>query len=149
MAAGNVYLNFDGQGEEAFNFYKSVFGGEFMGGISRFGDMPPHEGASAIADEVANQVMHIALPILGGSILMGSDAPAAFGMPPVVAGNNMHITLSADSRAETDQLFAALSADGKVTMDMQDTFWGSYFGTCTDRYGVQWMFDYMETSCAE
>ena len=144
MASVNDYLNFDGQGEEAFNFYKSVFGGDFMGGISRFGDMPPEEGAPPLPEDVASQVLHVSVPILGGSFQMGSDAPASFGMPPVIAGNNMHITLSPDSREETGRLFKVLSAGGQVSMEMQDTFWGSYFGTCTDRYGIQWMFDYAE-----
>lgn len=148
MATVNVYLNFDGQCEEAFNFYKSIFGGEFIGEISRFGDMPPEEGAPSLPDDVASQVLHVSLPILGGSILMGSDAPESFGMPPLIAGNNMHITLSPDSREETDRLFTALAAGGTVTMALEDTFWGSYFGTCTDRYGIQWMLDYAETPAA-
>lgn len=146
MASVNVYLNFDGQCEEAFNFYKSVFGGEFMDGISRFGDMPAEDGMPSMPSDVQNQVLHVALHILDSCILMGSDSPAAFGMPPVVAGNNMHITLSPDSRAETDRIFATLADGGEVTMDLHDAFWGSYFGTCSDRYGIQWMLDFAENA---
>lgn len=149
MATVNVYLNFDGRCEEAFSFYKSAFGGDFVGGISRFGDMPPQEGSMEFPDSVKSQVMHVALPIMGGNILMGSDAPEEFGIPPVVMGNNMHITISPDSREEADRLFAILSEDGLVTMALEDTFWGSYFGTCTDRYGVQWMLDYMDKPCVD
>lgn len=149
MATVNMYLNFSGQCEEAFNFYKSVFGGEFVGGISRFGDMPAEEGAPAVPAEVANQVMHMALPIGGGCILMGSDAPAAFGIPAVVKGNNMYIALSPDSREDALRIFTELTADGEVSMPLEDTFWGSYFGSGTDRYGIQWMVDYMEAPCVD
>ena len=141
MARVNTYLNFKRNTEEAFNFYKQVFGGDFEGEISRFGDIPPHEGVPPIADEDKNLVMHIALPIFGGHLLMGTDAPESMGMT-LVEGNNVHISLEPDSRSEAERLFKALSAGGKVTMDLQDAFWGAYFGSCVDKYGIQWMVNF-------
>jgi PhnB protein len=141
MARTNTYLNFPRNTEEAFNFYKSVFGGEFTrGGIARMGDAPTMEGQPAIADADKNLVMHIELPIVGGHVLMGTDAPESMGFK-VNFGNNMHISLEPDTKAETRKLFSALSAGGKVTMELADMFWGAYFGSCTDKFGVQWMFN--------
>jgi PhnB protein len=142
MAIVGTYLNFSRNTEEAFNFYKSVFGGEFSrGGISRLGDIPAGEGMPVIAEEDKNLIMHVELPILGGHLLMGTDAPESMGFH-LNQGNNMHIELEPDSRAETKRLFNALSAGGKITMDLQDMFWGSYYGTCIDKFGVQWMFNF-------
>jgi len=138
MARVSTYLNFGRNTEEAFNFYKSVFGGEFEGGIARFKDIPPQEGTPPLADADKDLVMHIALPILGGHLLMGTDAPESFGFK-VNYGNNVHINLEPDTREETKKLFDALSAGGTVTMPLQDMFWDAYFGSCTDKYGVQWM----------
>lgn len=139
MARTSTYLNFPRQTEEAFNFYKSVFGGDFSsGGIARFSDIPPMEGAPALAEADKNLVMHIELEITGGHILMGTDAPESMGFT-VNFGNNVHINLEPDTRAETKRLFEALSQGGKVTMELQDMFWGAYYGSCTDKYGVQWM----------
>lgn len=144
MARVCTYLNFRRNTEEAFNFYRTVFGGEFGGtGISRMSDVPAQEGMPRLAQEDKNLVMHIELPILGGHILMGTDAPESMGFNLNI-GNNVHIDLEPDTKAETKKLFKALSAGGKVTMDLQDMFWGSYYGSCTDKYGVQWMF-----SCSE
>jgi PhnB protein len=141
MAAVSTYLNFPRNTEEVFNFYKSIFGGEYSrGGIARFSDIPPSEGAPKIADEDKNLVMHIELPILGGHVLMGTDAPESMGFK-VNYGNNVHINLEPDTKAETKRLFDALSAGGKITMELQDMFWGSYYGSCTDKYGIQWMFN--------
>ncbi|MGV3508484.1 MAG: VOC family protein [Sphingobacteriaceae bacterium] len=141
MAKVSTYLNFPRETEEAFNFYKSVFGGEFAGdGISRMGEVPPMEGMPPLAEEDKNLVMHVALPILGGHVLMGTDAPESMGFK-VNTGNNVYINLEPDTREETKKLFDALSAGGTVTMDLQDMFWGDYFGSCTDKYGVQWMFN--------
>jgi PhnB protein len=140
MATVGTYLNFTRNTEEAFNFYRSVFGGEFQGGINRFGDIPPTDGAPQIAAGDKNLVMHIALPILGGHLLMGTDAPETMGFN-VNIGNNVHISLHPDTRKQTADLFKKLSDAGKVTMDLQDTFWGAYYGSCTDRFGVQWMFN--------
>ncbi len=141
MARVSTYLNFSRNTEEAFNFYKSIFGGEFAGnGISRFGDIPPTDGMPPLAEADKNLVMHIELPILGGHSLMGTDAPESIGFT-IEPGNNVFINLEPDTRQETKRLFDALSAGGKVTMDLQDMFWGDYFGSCTDKYGVQWMFN--------
>lgn len=140
MARVGTYLNFPRNTEEAFNFYKSVFGGEFEGGISRFSSVPPQPGAPAIAEEDKNLVMHVCLPILGGHRLMGTDAPESMGFK-VVPGNNVYVSLHPDTRAEADRIFAALSAGGKVEMPLQDMFWGDYFGSFTDRFGVQWMIN--------
>lgn len=141
MARVSTYLNFPRNTEEAFNFYKSVFGGEFgSGGISRMGDIPSSEGTPPIAEEDKNLVMHVELPVLAGHLLMGTDAPESMGFS-INYGNNVHISLEPDTRAETKRLFDALSAGGKVTMELQDMFWGSYYGSCTDKFGVQWMFN--------
>ena len=140
MARTSTYLNFPRNTDAAFNFYKSVFGGDFAGGVARFGDMPAQEGAPPLAESDNNLIMHIELPILGGHVLMGTDAPESFGFT-VNFGNNIYINLEPDSRIETDRLFAALSAGGKVGMPLQDMFWGAYFGSCTDKFGVQWMFN--------
>src|SRR4030095_3253751 len=121
MASTSTYLNFARNTEEAFNFYKSVFGTEFNGPIARFGEIPPQEGMPPIADTDKNLVMHIELPIVGGHKLMGTDAPESMGFK-VNFGNNVHITLEPDTREETKRLFEKLSAGGKVTMDFQDMF---------------------------
>jgi len=141
MASVSTYLNFSRQTEEAFNFYKSVFGGDFVDGkISRFSDIPPQEGAPPLSEGDSNLVMHVALPITGGHLLMGTDAPETMGFT-VNFGNNMYINLEPDTRAETQKLFKALSSSGTVGMELQDMFWGDYFGSLTDKYGVQWMFN--------
>lgn len=140
MARVSTYLNFSRNTEEAFNFYRSVFGGDFNGPIARFGDMPPQDGMPPLAEQDKNLVMHMELPITGGHVLMGTDAPESFGFT-VNFGNNVHLNLEPDTRAETKRLFDALSAGGKVTMELQDMFWGAYYGSCTDKFGVQWMFN--------
>src|SRR3989344_3608906 len=108
MARVSTYLNFTNKTEEAFEFYRSVFGGEFTGGIHRFSEVPPAEGMPGIAESDKNLIMHIELPILGGHVLMGTDAPESMGFK-VVPGNNVHISLEPDTREEADRLFAALS----------------------------------------
>ena len=140
MARVSTYLNFASNTEEAFNFYKSVFGTEFNGPIARFGDIPAQEGMPPLSDADKNLVMHIELPITAGHVLMGTDAPKSMGFS-VSFGNNTHINLEPDTKEETKKLFDGLSAGGKVTMDLQDMFWGAYFGSCTDKFGVQWMFN--------
>ncbi len=144
MASVNVYLNFPGNTEEAFLFYKSVFGTEFYrDGIMRFKDVPPMEGMPPMPDDVGNMVMHVSLPILGGHMLMGSDAPEQMGFK-VNIGNNFYINLQIDTREESRKLFKALSEGGKVEQELQDMFWDEYWGACKDKFGVQWMF-----SCSE
>jgi PhnB protein len=141
MARVSTYLNFPRQTEEAFLFYQSVFGGEFGNdGIARFSDIPPFEGMPPIAEEDKNLVMHIELPILGGHILMATDAPETMGFN-VIPGNNMNINLEPDSREETKRLFDALSSGGTITMELGDMFWGAYSGSCVDKFGVNWMFN--------
>jgi PhnB protein len=139
MAKVSTYLNFPRNTEEAFNFYRSVFGGEFMGGIMRFSDIPPSENNPSLPDDDKNLVMHIELPILGGHLLMGTDAPESMGFN-VNSGNNVYISLHPDTRDDTQRLFNALSQGGKVEMELQDMFWGDYYGSLTDRFGIQWMF---------
>ena len=142
MARTSTYLNFPRNTEEAFNFYKSIFGGEFGGGhIARFGDIPPSDSAPPIAASDKNLVMHIELPVTGGHVLMGTDAPESMGFK-VNFGNNVYINLEPDTKEETIRLFTALSSGGKVTMELQDMFWGAYFGSCTDKFGVQWMVNF-------
>jgi len=143
MARTSTYLNFPRSTEEAFNYYKSVFGGEFCGGgVARFGDFPPPEGAPQLAEEDKNLIMHIELPITGGHILMGTDAPESMGFK-INQGNNVYIMLETDTRIENQQLFEALSAGGEVEMELQDMFWGAYYGSLTDKFGIKWMFNCM------
>ncbi len=144
MAKVSIYLNFPRCTEEAFTFYKAVFGGEYGGnGINRFGDIPPSDEMPPIADSDKNLVMHVELPILGGFRLMGTDAPESMGFK-INSGNNVYINLEPDTRVETQRLFKALSQGGTVTMELQDMFWGDYYGSCTDKFGVQWMFNCSE-----
>lgn len=141
MATIGIQLNFENQTEEAFNFYKSIFGGEFDGdGIMRMGDVPTVEGYPPTPEDEKNLVAHVALELMGGIRLMGSDVPPSLGQE-VVMGNNVYITLMPDTRAEADRLFKALSEGGKVDMPMQEMFWGDYYGSLTDKFGVCWMIN--------
>lgn len=141
MASVGTYLNFPRQTEEAFTFYKSVFGGEFTeGGIMRFSSIPPQEGAPPMAEADKNLVMHVGLPILGGHLLMGTDAPESMGFK-LTPGNHSFICLHPDTRADSDRLFARLSEGGQVQMPLMEMFWGDYFGSLCDRFGVQWMIN--------
>jgi PhnB protein len=143
MAKVSTYLNFHRNTEEAFLFYKSVFGGEFVGGISRFSDIPPSKDMPSLRESDKNLVMHVVLPILGGHMLMGTDAPESMGFT-LTFGNNVYINLEPDTREETKRLFNALSTGGNVEMELQDMFWGDYYGSLKDKYDVRWMFN-----CAE
>jgi PhnB protein len=146
MARVSTYLNFSRSTEEAFNFYKSVFGGEFGGnGIARFGDIPPSDDMPPLPESDKNLIMHIELTIIGGHVLMGTDAPESMGFR-LTAGNNVHLNLEPETKEETIRLFQALSAGGTVTMDLQDTFWGAYYGSCTDKYGIQWMVNFVSAT---
>ena len=140
MSKVSIYLNFPRNTEEVFNFYQSVFGGEFVGGVARFGDFPPMEGMPALAEADKNLIMHIELQILNGFSLMATDAPESMGFT-VNFGNNVNISLDPDSREETKRLFDGLSAGGVVTADLQEMFWGAYYGTITDKFGICWMFN--------
>ncbi len=145
MATVSTYLNFAGQTEAAFTFYKSVFGTEFTGGAMRHGDVPPQEGMTELSAEDKQLVMHVSLPILGGHLLMGSDISESMGMT-LTQGNNVYISLHPDSRGEADTLFAALSDGGKVEMEMADQFWGDYFGSLVDKFGIHWMINAESTT---
>jgi len=137
MTKLNTYLNFAGNTEEAFNFYKSVFGGEFAA-VIRFKDMPMAGVELSEAD--ANKIMHIGLPI-GQEMLMGTDALESMGFK-LVQGNNSYIMIGVDSKDEADRIFNALSAGGKVEMAMADQPWGDYYGSFWDKFGIGWMVDY-------
>jgi PhnB protein len=144
MATVSTYLNFPRNTEEAFNFYRSIFGTDFAGeGIMRFKDVPQAAEMPPLSDSDKNLVMHVSLPILGGFVLMGSDAPESMGFT-VNSGNNVYINLQPDTREETKRLFNELSQGGKVEMELQEMFWGDYYGSCRDRFGVQWMFNCSE-----
>jgi len=134
----NPYFNFPGNTEEVFNFYKSVFGGEFAT-LQRFQDVPGTENLPA---EDRSKIMHISLPVgKAGILLMGTDALESMGQK-VSMGNNFYINLNVESKEEADQLFNKLSAGGKIEMALEDTFWGAYFGSFADKFGVQWMVNY-------
>lgn len=140
MSRVSTYLNFTRNTEEAFLFYKSVFKTDFIGPVMRFGDGPGCEGQPPLPEADKKLVMHIALPILGGHVIMGTDCPEYMGMKLTV-GNNVFINLEPDTRADTDYLFKSLGAGGKIDNPLQDMFWGAYWGSLTDRFGVQWMFN--------
>ncbi len=140
MALINPYINFNGNAEEAFNFYKSVFGGEFAT-IMRFKDMSNPE--SPVSEHEANKIMHIALPI-GKNILMANDVPESMGRVNENE-NRSKISISAESREEADQLFNGLSTGGNIEMPIGDSPWGSYFGMFRDKYGIEWMVDFDPT----
>jgi uncharacterized glyoxalase superfamily protein PhnB/uncharacterized protein YndB with AHSA1/START domain len=139
MSRTSTYLNFSNNTEQAFLFYKSVFKTEFGGkGIQRLGDIPPSDGQPSLSDADKKLILHIELPILGGHVLMGTDAPESMGFK-LNFGNNCHICLEPDSRKEAKRLFDALSEGGNITMPLEDMFFGAYFGEFTDKFGVQWM----------
>lgn len=137
MALINPHINFNGNAEEAFGFYKSVFGGDFAM-VMRFKDMPM--GDHPISEEEADKIMHIALPI-GQNILMGNDVPQFMGKVNEME-NRSKISISAETKEEADRLFNGLSAGGSVEMPISDSPWGSYFGMFRDKYGIEWMVDY-------
>ena len=143
MATVNVYLTFDGECEEAFKFYQSVFGGEIPH-WGRFGEMPPQEGMPPVSDEMKHRIMHVTLPISAETLLMGSDSMT--GMNQITKGNNFSLSLDAKSREEAENLFNKLSEGGNVTMPLADTFWGAYFGMWTDKFGINWLVNYDDPS---
>ena len=140
MAQVSTYLNFPGNTEEAFNYYKSVFGTEYMGAIVRYGSVPMPDDAPPMSDADKNLVINVALPILADHLLMGTDVSESMG-GPFVAGNNVHICLHPDTRGDADRLFGALSEGGKVEMAMAEQFWGDYYGSFTDKFGINWMIN--------
>ncbi len=137
MTTVNTYLTFTGNCREAFEFYKSVFGGEFNY-IGTFGEMPTQEGMPPVLDKDKEKLMHISLPISEQTVLMGSDSLEGFGLK-IIQGNNFSISISTQSKDEADRLFKALSVGGQVTMALNETFWGAYFGMLKDKFGINWM----------
>jgi PhnB protein len=143
MPRVSTYLNFMGNTEEAFNFYKSVFGTEFLTPITRMGDMPPNPGAAELSEIEKNMVMHVELPILADHVIMATDMLESMGHERRV-GNNVTINLELEDRGETERLFGLLSDGGSDLFGLGDMPWGAYWGTCADRYGVRWMFNCQE-----
>ena len=140
MANVSIYLNFAGNAEEAFNHYKKVFGTEFSAPILKMKDNPVREGVPPIPEAEQNKVMHVALPILGGTQIMATDMLESMGQ--LVEGNNVTISLNPDTKEEADRLYKELAEGGTDTVAPHDEFWG-YWGTCKDRFGTRWMFNVM------
>lgn len=140
MPSINPYLNFQGNTEEAFKFYQSIFGGEFIGGISRFKDSPESD---ELPEHEKAKVMHIGLPFGDSNMLMATDALESMNQK-VNSGNNVYLCISADSRKQADDFFNGLSDGAETEMEMQDMFWGDYFGMLTDKFGIKWMVSFSE-----
>ena len=140
MSRVSTYLNFMGNTEEAFAFYSSVFGTEYSVPIMRFGDMPGGPGAPELPEHERSQVLHVELPILAGHVIMGTDMLESMGHALRV-GNNTTLNLEPDTREEADRLYAALCDGGSDSVGLQEMPWGSYWGTCLDKFGVRWMFN--------
>ena len=142
MTTVNIYLTFQGNCKQAFDFYKSIFGGEFPY-VGTFGKMPTQEGMPPIADDMKDQIMHISLPISKETILMGSDTGGEWS-PDYKIGSNFSISVSTDSKEKADNFFKLLSEGGQVKMAMDQTFWGDYFGMLIDQFGINWMVGFDE-----
>ena len=140
MATVATYLNLPGTTFEAFEFYRTVFGTDYPAPPMRFGEVPASDDMPPLSESDQQLIMHVSLPILAGHVLMGTDAVASMGQS-VTAGNDVHIMLNPDTKAEADELFAKLSDGGTELVPMQDMFWGDYYGSCTDRFGTRWMID--------
>jgi len=136
MTTVNIYLTFDGNCREAFNFYKSVFGSDFEY-VGTYGEMPAQNAIPSVGDHEKNKIMHVTLPISHETMLMGNDRLESFG-GTFVAGNNFAISIKTETRQLADTLFAKLSDGGNITMPLQETFWGSYYGNVTDKFGISW-----------
>jgi PhnB protein len=141
MSKVAIYLNFQGNTAEAFNFYKTVFGTEFSSPIMHIGDLPSNPNGPKFSESDLKSVMHVALPIVGGTELMGTDMLESMGHKLVV-GNNVTISLQVDSKDEADTFYAALSEGGSDKASMREEFWG-YWGSCMDKFGIRWMFNVM------
>ena len=139
MPVINPYLNFPGTCEEAFNYYKSIFGGDFTY-VGRFSEMPADPNFE-LSEEDKNKIMHISLPISKETMLMGSDSGGEWA-PHLTVGNNIAISINAGTREDADRIFNALAEGGQVTMPMADMFWGDYYGMCTDKFGINWMMSH-------
>jgi len=139
MSCINIYLNFNGTCEAAFNFYKSVFGGEFPY-LGRFSEMPPQEGYTPNPED-ADKIMHVSLPIGPNTVLMGSDTGGEW-CGKFVQGTNFSISYSADNEADSHRIFHGLAEGGQITMPLAPTFWSPLFGMCTDKFGINWMVSF-------
>jgi PhnB protein len=139
MAHVSIYLNFAGNAEEAFNFYRKVFKTDFSAPVMKMKDLPPQPGSPQILEAEQGMVMHVALPILGGTEIMGTDVLESMGHK-LVEGNNVTISLNPDSKEEADRLYKELSQGGSDGVAPHEEFWG-YWGTCKDRFGIRWMFN--------
>lgn len=145
QAKAGVYLNFSGNTEQVFKFYKSVFKKEYSHEIKRFSELPPQSDAPPLPEHVKNMVMHVALPITDHVSLFGSDAPQEMGFE-VKQGNNVYIFLELKTKEELERIYNELSEGGRIEMPLQSTFWGGYFGSFSDKFGIQWMLQYTPTS---
>jgi PhnB protein len=141
MARVSTYLNFMGNTEEAFEFYRKVFGTDYLGPIQRMGDGPADPTGPALSDAEKQMVMHVELPILAGHVIMATDMLESMGQERRI-GNNTTINLEPDTREETQRLYDALSEGGSEDSPLADMFWGATWGTCLDRFGIRWMFNY-------
>jgi PhnB protein len=139
MAHVSIYLNFMGNAEEAFNFYKKVFKTEFSAPIIKMKDMPAQQGMPELSEADKNKVMHVALPILGGTEIMATDMLESMGQK-LITGNNITLSLNPDTKEEADRLYKELSQGGADSVAPHDEFWG-YWGTCKDKFGIRWMFN--------
>ncbi len=135
MTTVNIYMTFKGNCREAFEFYRSVFGGEF-GDLATFGDMPPEEGK--VPESEKGKILHMSLPISRETILMGSDSSEMFENVTTI-GDNLSISVNTDSKEEAERIFLGLSESGQIIMPMQDTFWGAYYGMLRDKFQINWM----------
>jgi PhnB protein len=143
MATVNPYITYKGNCEEAFKHYKSIFGGEFTM-LNRFSEMPPQDGMEIPAADL-DKIMHVELRISDETILMGSDTGGEWA-PKTVVGNNITLSISSDTKEQADHFFNSLSERGKIIMPMDKTFWGSYFGMCTDKFDINWMVSFGKAS---
>jgi PhnB protein len=141
MASVSIYLNFMGNAEEALNLYKKLFQTDFLNTPMRMKDMPPREGMPTLPEAEKEKIMHAALPILGGTLIMATDMLESLGQK-LVEGNNITISLNPDTKEEADRLYAGLSEGSTQGVAPHDEFWG-YWGTCKDRFGIRWMFNVM------
>lgn len=144
MTTVNIYLTFKGNCKQAFDFYKSIFGGDYPY-VGTFGEMPPQEDMPPIPDDMKDKIMHISLPISKETILMGSDTGGEWS-PDYIVGTNFSISISTDSKDKADSFFAKLSDKGQAKMPMNKTFWGDYFGMLTDKFGINWMISFNESA---
>jgi PhnB protein len=136
----NSLIRFNGNTEQVFDFYKSVFGGEFSA-VMRWKDMPDKEFCEKMSDADKEKIMHISLPVGIGNVLMGCDVLESMGQNHS-AGDNFFLSISAESKAEADRFFVALGQNGQILMPRENTFWGSYFGMLTDQFGIKWMIGF-------